>query len=323
MTVVQSLTLVSLNLIFLVFLKIGVEGYLISTIGANMFVTVISFFAVNMHKDLCKASFDKNLMKEMIKYSAPLVISDISWWIIHSADKMMIEAMIGAACLGIYSVAAKLPALINVVTTIFTQAWRLSSIREYDSSNDVSFYTNVFKYLFIVMFGASIVIVSIIKPFMKLYVSDHFFEAWKYVPLLILAATYSAFAYYTDSMYSAIKISSHVMWTTMLSAIINIAINYILIPRIGILGAVLGTFLSYFFVSIARMIDVWRYVKINYSLNKFIPLAILTLIHCSLVTIDWHICIVSLLTCLVYIVIVIKDIKNGLIMANKFLKRSR
>ena len=47
----------------------------------------------------------------MVKFSLPLVFSNVSWWLIHSSDKIMIEAFIGATALGIYTVATKIPSL--------------------------------------------------------------------------------------------------------------------------------------------------------------------------------------------------------------------
>ena len=63
----------------------------------------------------------------------------------QSADKLMVEFFISSAALGLYTAASKIPALINVITSIFSQSWGISSIKEYDTTKEESFYSNVFR----------------------------------------------------------------------------------------------------------------------------------------------------------------------------------
>lgn len=65
------------------------------------------------------------------------------------------------------------------------------------------------------------------------------------------------------------------MLSTVFSAVVNIIINFMLIPVVGIWGAVIGTVAAYFFIAIYRIFDVRRYLHIeidwfNYISNCFI-----------------------------------------------------
>ena len=133
LSIVQALFLVGCNVLMLIVFKLGIRGYLFSTILSNTVLTILAFFLGGIWNNLKIASLKKSLLKEMIAYSVPFIFNDVSWWIINSSDKIMIEWMIGGAMLGIYTAASKIPSLINFVTSIFSQAWGLASIKEFDS----------------------------------------------------------------------------------------------------------------------------------------------------------------------------------------------
>lgn len=140
-TAIMALT----NVVLLTVWRLGVRGYLIATISGSFSTVVITFFAARTPSSLRIGCFDKDLAVRMIAYSAPLIMNNISWWVIQSSDKIMIEAMVGASALGMYTVATKIPSLINVIISIFSQSWGISSVREIESDNDKSFYADVFN----------------------------------------------------------------------------------------------------------------------------------------------------------------------------------
>lgn len=75
--------------------------------------------------------------------------------------------------------------------------------------------------------------------------SPDFQIAWKYTPLLISGAIYSGMFGFYAGIYAAAKNSKNVTITTIIGAIINIVLNCILIPYIGIQGAVIATYIAY------------------------------------------------------------------------------
>ena len=166
---------------------------------------IVALFFGGVIGDVKIAKFNKALFKQMIKYSSPLIFNNLAWWIIQSSDKIMIQAMVGLSALGLYTVATRIPSLINVVVSIFQQSWSISAVLEMDSSNQKDFYVNIFRVYTCGVFGACMGLNAIIKPFMSIYVGNDFFSAWKFVPFLIMAAAFSAVAAYYGSMYGALK----------------------------------------------------------------------------------------------------------------------
>lgn len=302
-SILQTMILALSNIMLLTILKTGIKGYLTSTIIAVGFSAVLSFFIAGIPSDLRNSHFEPILLKKMIYYSSPLIFSNISWWVIHSSDKIMIERMMDESSLGIYTAATKIPALINVIIAIFNQAWGLSSIREIESSNDQHFYSDVFNKFILILFGAAIFLTSIIKPFMSIYVGNEFEESWRYVPLLLSSAVFFSISAFIGSLYAALQKNINNMWTTILCAMLNVIINYLCIPHFGVWGAVIGTVSSYFFISVIRVINIKRLIVFDISNTKFIINTSLMVVYAIVVSIGKYIPAVSCVTIIAFLVV--------------------
>lgn len=303
-SIIQTALLACLNILLLVVFKMGVKGYLLSNAMASLISAVIAIIVGDVLRDIRHSKFDKNLLSNMIKYSAPLILNNIAWWFIQSSDKVMIEMFAGAAALGLYTVATRIPSFVNVIVTIFQQAWGISSIVEMDSTNDNRFYSEVFNVYVVIIFAVSIFINAIIKPFMRIYVGAGFYEAWKLAPLLVVsAAAFSAVSAFYGSMYGALKKSLNNMFTTLLAASVNIITNYILIQTFDAFGAVLGTLISYYVLALIRIIDVNRYVKISINYCVYGINCLIIIVQAILVSMNYNIALVSVAACLLFVLV--------------------
>ena len=128
--------------------------------------------------------------------------------------------------------------------------------------------------------------------------------------MLLCAAVFASIAYYYGSLYGALKKTVNNMLTTVVAAIVNIIANYILLSRIGLYGAILGTLLSYIVMAHARMIDINRYILIEFSKEKYLVNCFLILFQACLVTMNFHIFITSLITIIFYLLINVNEIKQ-------------
>lgn len=322
-SIVQSAILAISNIVLLVCLSLGIKGYLLSTIISYACCAILAFFAGHVLEDIKKATFDKALLKQMLVYSSPLILNNISWWVIQSSDKLMLEAMISAAALGLYTAASKIPSLINVVISVFQQAWGISSIKEIESSNDTSFYSGVFKIYSVGVFICCLLLNIIVKPFMHFYVGSDFKEAWKLAPILVASAGFSAISAYYGSLYGALKKSVNNMATTFMAAIVNIVVNYIFIRLCGIWGAIIGTIASYCFISYLRMFDIRRYMNLDIKVPLFFVNSVIVVGHALAVSLDFHPYIMSIIVLATFIAINYKTL-IGILAAikQKFTKKN-
>ena len=277
-SIVYTALLMISNVFFLTVFKWGLSGYFYAILVSSVMSILLLMAYGHIIQSCMESHVNRSLMREMLKFSFPMILNNVSWWVINSSDKMMIERFMTAGDSGIYSVAAKMPSLIVAVTNIFNQAWVISSVSEYDTTRDSSFFSNIFNAFnsIIILFAAGVIYV--IKPFMQIYVGPSFVSCWRYVPLLLLGSIFQSYATFFGAIYTSAKKNISVMLTTFIAAGINIMLNIILIEIIGIQGAVIATAVAYFVVFVFRMIDSQKYIefKINF-LQVGISLLILTI----------------------------------------------
>lgn len=274
-SIIYTFSLAVFNIIFLVYIKLGIRGYLYAMIIATVISSLFLAVEGNVISSILKTKINKDLMKKMVIFSIPMIFNAISWWINNFFDRFILEIMMGSSAVGIYSVAAKMPSLVTTATGIFNQAWTISSINEYDTTRDEKFYSKTFKgYSFLLVIISSFVIM-IIKPFMNIYVGYEFRDSWIYVPLLLIGAIFLSYAEFFAPIYSGAMKNVSIMTTTMIAAISNIVLNCVCIPKMGIQGAVVATMISYFVVALYRIIDVKKIISIKIEYIKILSCIII------------------------------------------------
>lgn len=267
--ILNTLLIAVFNIAFLLVFKLGITGYLLAYILASAVVTVYALVAGKGYKAIGTA-VDNQKMKEMLKYSIVLIPNSFMWWIMNSSDHVMVTGMIGVAANGIYAISYKLPTLITTISGIFNQAWSYSAIREDDAEDSEKYTNNVFFSLRGVLFVVGICMLMVIKPFLKLYVAPEYFEAWKYTPFLIVGCVFLTMASFMSTSYTVHKDSKGFLLSGTIGAVLNVVLNFILIPVIGVYGAALATCISYISVFVFRVFHTRKYMTYRVLDKEFI-----------------------------------------------------
>lgn len=280
--IIHALLIGILNVIFLTIFKMGVKGYFLAYIISNVIVFIFSFIVSKTFRHIKFFRLEKKLFKEMFLYSTLLIPNSFMWWIMNSLDKIMITSMLGTTANGIYSISYKIPSLLSSVTTIFNQAWSYSAIREKESEDKEEYNNHIFSNLFKVVIIISVFLLLILKPFLKIYVGNDFFDSWKYTTFLIVGFVFMTLGSFLSTCYTVHKDSIGFLKSAIVGAIINLVLNFILIEKIKIYGAALSTAISYFCVFIYRLFDTKKYVKFNIKKTEyFIGILVLLLSACT------------------------------------------
>ena len=264
-----------LNILFLVVLKMKIEGYFLAYIISNVLVTIYAIIVGKVFNNLKGYKIDKKLMGEMVKYSIVLVPTTFMWWIINSSDRIMISNFIGNDANGIYAVSYKIPSIITSIATIFNQAWVFTAVDQKDVADKNEYTNQIFKSMYIIMFMIAITITTFLKPFMTIYVSKEFYMSWVYVPFLLFGSAFMTLGTFISSSYNVHKDSKGFLISGLIGAIINIVLNLVFIPKFGVYGAALATCISYISVYVYRIFDTKKYVRINVKKYMILPPLIL------------------------------------------------
>lgn len=277
--IIRALLLVSLNCLMLLVLKLNIIGYYISLIVSDIIFILILLIPVLKNKQK-RIKQNNQLAKEMKSYSKPFIINSISWWINNASDKYLVLFFCGINLTGIYSIAYKIPSMLEVVQNIFSQAWQISAIKEYKSKEAGAFFSTMYKYYNFILIMTVLIILLFLKSISKILFAKEFYVAWKFVPFLLLAILFGALSGFLGSLYSANKDSKMYAKSTLIGAISNIILNLILIPIFNAYGAAIATFISYLVVWIIRVKNVKKYLELKIEHKKNTIIYLLLIIMC-------------------------------------------
>lgn len=266
--VIYTVITVVLNIFLLSKFNMGIQGYLISIIIGYTICNIYLIISIKLWEYISYKAYDKNLVKEMLKYSIPLIPNTLMWWVMNASDRYAIAFFMGVSANGIYAIANKIPTVLNVLYSIFSQAWQLSAIEESESRSKSKFYTDVFNVFSVLMILATSIIIVFVRPLVESILSVGYINVWRYVPLLLLAVVFTSYSSFLGTNYIAMKDTRGVFITSLIGAILNIILNLILIPRMGLNGAALATMVSFFIVWIIRIYDTRKFVTIKMNLKS-------------------------------------------------------
>lgn len=267
--IISTVVTVVFNIYFLVVLKIGIFGYLFAMIlgPSASALFCLSIIIKNKHVILLR---NKNplLLKSMLNYSIPLIFNSVAWWMNSSLDKYFVTALRGVATNGIYAISYKIPTMMSMFQQIFSQAWNLSAIKEFDTEDKDGFFAQTYSFYnaALVVVCSALILLNI--PIAKFLFSNNFFEAWKYSSVLLLSILFSGLSGFVGSIFTAVKNSKIFAVSTVISAVINVALNSILIPIAGAQGAAIATATSFASIWIIRLICAKRYINWHINLIK-------------------------------------------------------
>ena len=295
-SILYTFILALFNVIFLIAVPLGISGYLLSYIIAGIISCLYLTLRSIKIKNIIIQNIDFSLLKKMLKYSAPLIANSISWWVFHSTDKIMIQHYISNDAVGLYTVASKIPSLVNTVTYFFSQAWTISAISEYDEDRDVNYYNNTFRYFNSILCIIISALLLVLKPFMSVYVGPNFLLSWQFVPLLLVAAVFQNYSNFFGPFFSSANKNMNVMLTTLAGAGANVILNAVLIPKIGSQGAVIATVISYAIVSVYRILASRKYLPIKIEKLSTFGSVLLIVVQSICVGYEFHSLHISIVT---------------------------
>lgn len=237
------------NVLFIVVFRLGVYGFLLASLMGYFYNITLSVVC-NRKQIFGKIEWDdkaKKLKNEMLQFSIPTIFSGISWWVISSSDRYFVTAMCGVSENGLYSVAYKIPVILKAIDNVFYQAWIYSLYDSYKQEEGREYIVKVYDvYNFILCFIGS-VIICYVRFIAKYLFSNDFFQAWKYVPLLLISVLLSSGGGLTGNFLTVYKKTKTSFWISIIAAIINIILNYLFIVITkNAMGAAIATTVTFF-----------------------------------------------------------------------------
>lgn len=266
--VISSAVAIGCNIVFLVAFQWGLVGYFLANLSGSLVQCLYLIFrGGGVHEVDFRRRYSRT-EKEMLAYCRPLIANSIAWWVNNTSDRYIVVFFCGLAENGIYAVGSKIPSILNLFQSIFSQAWAISVVKDFDPEDKSGFFTNTYKTyncIMVILCSAIIVADKMLARF--LYAKD-FYMAWRFVPWLTIAIVFGSASGYIGGIFAAIKQTKLSSRAAIVGAVTNVFLNLLLTPVMGAMGASVATTISYFAAWVFRYSYSRRYIKMRINLRR-------------------------------------------------------
>lgn len=273
-SIVYFFVMLGFNMIFVVGMKLGANGVVISTLITNIAGTLFMLLSMIKNNEI-KFGIDRKILKEVLKYSIPLMPHDLSTSISSLFSSAFINFSYSLSSLGLYSMACQFGDIADTiqasVNTAF-QPWFYTQMKDkeerYQTSIQNLSYTLVWLYsaffLGIALFAQDLII---------LLLNNRYRLAWKLIPLIVVSYSIKTIYYFfVNVLFYHKSASKYIFISTLASSILNVILSAIMIPRFGTYGSVAADILTmivrvFIIVRISKKVD-----NIGYKVIKFLKI---------------------------------------------------
>ncbi len=228
--------------------------------------------------------FNKEYWKYSIGFGFPIVFHTLSQQILGQSDRIMMEKMgTNGDQIGIYSFFYSFVAIVTAILNALNNSWcpflydNLASKSYENLQTKVKNYVQVFT---IITLG----FLMLSREVVKLFANSDYWGGVSLIPILVLAV-YSTFIYQFAVNYEFYNAKPKIVAIgTVLAAITNIVLNYVMIPRFGMYGAGLATLLSYVALAILHtiVVNTWTLEKYPLSYKSLIYGLLVVIVGCCI-----------------------------------------
>lgn len=256
-SLMKLLIQLALNLYFVVYREMHVEGVVYSSVISSAvmaFVLFCYFFP--------KIGFNASIItcKKLFTFSLPLKLAAIGSFYLTFGDRLILKIYTDLSHVGIYSLGYKFGFIFSILAWVpFEKMWDVEKYSIYKRPNAKSDYQMIFvnMSLFLIIIGLGISVLS--KDVLRLMSDPAFWGAHEIVPIIIIAYIIQAWTKYCDLGVLINNKTIYIAFAEMIAVVVITAAYFILIPLYGIQGAAYATVVG--FLS--------RLVWITYKSNQF------------------------------------------------------
>lgn len=271
------------SVVGILFMHFDAEIILIALTISQLVGALLMIFKTRMYTMVQKGASSWHIQKQLLQYSAPLVVDSTSFWIMNTSSRTILTVVVGAAANGMYAVAGKFATVIEQVIGVFFQSFIETATLYAKEPNKSELYSDVMnKYLKLLWSGCLVLIVLIPFIFPFLIRGEEFVGAVLFIPIMIAAVMVRAVQNFISAVYQANGHTKQIASTTIIGALINLVINIVLVFFIGAWSVAIALFISYLVLSIYRYFDIRKYDIILIFDSKvlaiFLPLVVAALI---------------------------------------------
>lgn len=272
--VINTLVTAILNIIMISKWGMGVNSlYIASIFGMIIQVCMIELFFKSIREIKFK-HIDIKLLKQLVKFSIPLSISTISYWLLSGFTKVWISANLENSANGFYAIANKFSGLILLAVGVVQFAWNEMIYMDVNSKDNNKMYEKGIVFAFKITMLSSSLVIFLSKLIFPILADKQYHEAINIIPITIVGVVANSFASFSSTIFLANKKSSTIFITTILAVVTNVALCIIGKGKMDLLEILICLSTAFIILAISRIIALYRLYKIKLDISCLIAVII-------------------------------------------------
>ncbi len=258
----------------------GLQGVLYGNSIAHLIGIIYVCIALRLWEYIAFLKFDFSKIKEILSYSMPLIPNTISWWVVNVSDRTIISIALGAASNGVYAIACKIPSLCSTMFGVFHLSWQESAVETLNDADRNAYYNSIFNKIATFCISLAMCVLAV-NRYMYDWIWDSKYAAGEFqVCILITSVIFSFLAQFIGGIMVAEKRTKANGATTVSAAIINIALNLLLIRKIGLYSASVSTLMAYVALFTIRLFVIKNTFIVKLSIQTIISIFTYLIVVC-------------------------------------------
>jgi len=249
-----------------IYVDSSVENVLVGRLIGSAFEAVIFFIAVRRELSL---SFSSSELREMLAFGSPLIFNQIASTLFIMIDRFFLAHYTREVDVGIYSIASTIVSVVTVIAIMpFGQVWTVMRFSVMNEEGADEYYSRVLTYIIFVSMTLALGVAAVAGDGLQLYGSRGYWPAATIIPLLGLAAVLDSASRVLNIGLTLKKRTIYAPLVMLAALAFNIALNFLLIPSYGVMGATVSTLISYVIFCALRYWESNHFFKVHYEWKR-------------------------------------------------------
>jgi O-antigen/teichoic acid export membrane protein len=262
------------SIYLVVSLRMGIQGVFIANLIASAYRAAIGLILTYKNFTF---TISKQWLKPMLMFGIPLVPASLSLWVLNYSNRYFLVRLATLSDIGLLGAATRISSIVVFVISAFRTAWgpfSYSLIK--DEALAKATYSKTLTYFLLITLAATSSLSIFAREAVTILATASYLPSTFLIPYLAYSAIIWGAVYIVGMGYGIAKKSYHTTVATVLAAVGNVALNFLLIPPLGILGAAISTLAGNLITLIYSYLVAQRYFYVQYEYRRIIPLIIMS-----------------------------------------------
>jgi len=213
-------------------------------------------------------------LKDILTFGLPLILNQLAQWGLRVSDRIVLERFVTLDQVGIYSLGYLFGTALSLVSGAANTAWvpfflgnvvKGKSTERGDISRLITYYWGAIA-------TAGVLVSLLARPVIRIVARPDYYSAERMVPWVVLGVAALGFYSVPAAVLFYAKKTHLMSLSTVSGAVVNLVLNFLLVPRYGIMAAAVNTFLAYSVTLLIAMLCASRIGIIRYERVRIVKL---------------------------------------------------